>query len=120
MNLLECCSIKAIGECKRIALRHRVWFRAINRIERGILDLTVKYVNSIRSTKLAKIVTAILNKLTSSMESTADRLVREVGLPAAQKMSAIATSWGNQSAARWAEDRQFARYLAINLSLGQS
>lgn len=109
-------SIKKLAETKKTALRHGVWFRSLNRVERGIIDLTVRYVKSIKSTKLAKVVTAIIEKLQTTIESMADKLVRTVGLPLARKISNIAVSWGNYSASLWAEDCAFARFLAFNLS----
>ena len=109
-------SVKKLTETKKTALRHGVWFRSLNRVERGIIDLTVRYVKSIKSTKLAKVVTAIIKKLQTTIESKADKLVRTVGLPLARKISNIAVSWGNNSASLWAEDRAFARFLAFDLS----
>ena len=53
-------SIAQIAFSKKAALRHGVWFRALSRVERGILDLTTRYVVRIRSPTLANVVTAIL------------------------------------------------------------
>lgn len=106
-------TVGRLVEARRAALRRGVWFRALNRVERGVLDLTVRCVDSIRSAKLAKVLTAILDKLKLASESMAERMVRIVGVPLAQKMSRIAVSWGNRSASGWAEDCGFARYLAL-------
>ncbi len=107
-------SIGRLAEAKKTALRRGVWFRSLNRVERGIIDLTVRYVENIKSTKLAKIVTAIIEKLQTTMESTADKLVRTIGLSLARKISEIALNWGNHLASTWAEDRSFARFLVVN------
>ena len=107
-------SVRMLAEAKKIALRHRVWFRLLNRVERGIIDLTVRYVDSIKSVTLAKVVTAIMDKLQCALESVVDRLMRTVGLPLAQKISDIAVSWGNRLASMWADDRAFARFLVVN------
>jgi hypothetical protein len=112
----SCLSIGSLAEAKKSALRRCVWFRSLNRLERGIIDLTVRYVDNIKSIKLAKIVTAIIGKLQHAMESSLDRLVRTIGLPLAQKISNIAVSWGNHLASLWAEDRAFARFLIINFA----
>ena len=106
-------SVGRLVEARRTALRCGVWFRVLNRIERGILDLTVRCVDRIRSARLAKVVTAILIKLKLAMESAVERMVRVVGRSLALKVSSIALSWGNVSALQWAEDPLFARYLAI-------
>ena len=107
-------SIKTLNETKKHALRRGIWFKALNRIERGIIDLTVKYVDNIKSAKLAKVLTAILAKLQTKTETMLDRLVRTIGLSLAQKISNIAVSWGNHSASMWANDPIFARFLVVN------
>src|SRR3989442_14382493 len=55
------------------ALRNRVWFRVLSRIERGLLDLTMKWVDQVRSTKLASMLGEILTKLFSAMNQSAIR-----------------------------------------------
>lgn len=106
-------SINQIIASKKIALRRRVWFRVLSRVERGILDLTTKYVVRIRSTKLANVVSAILSKLEVAVESMVDRLVRTVGFSLAQKISDLAKCLGNRLASGWAADAAFARFLAV-------
>jgi hypothetical protein len=103
-----------LAVAKKLALRHRVWFKVLSRVERGIIDLTIKYVDNIRSAKLAEIVTAIISKLQSATECTIDKLTRTIGLPLAQKISKIAVNWGNQSGSKWADDYMFARFLLVN------
>jgi hypothetical protein len=107
-------AVRVLAEAKKIALRRGVWFRLLNRVERGILDLTVKYVNTIKSRKLAIVVTAIIGKLQSAIESTVDKLVRTIGLPLTRKISNIAVNWGNRLASRWADDCSFAKFLVLN------
>ena len=109
-------SIRKLNETKKHALRRGVWFKALTRIERGIIDLTVKYVDNIKSTKLAKVLTAIIEKLKASTESILDKLVRTIGLALTQKISKIAVNWGNRLASMWADDPVFARFLAVNFA----
>ncbi len=49
-------TIARLTDAKKTALRRGIWFRSLNRVERGIIDLTVKYVDNIKSAKLAKVV----------------------------------------------------------------
>jgi len=109
-------SVAALAQAKKLALRRGVWFRTLSRVERAVIDLTVKCVDIIKSGKLAKLVTAIVSKLQSAMESTVDRMVRTTGLSLARKISAIAVSWGNHLAHRWADDLGFARFLVVNFA----
>jgi hypothetical protein len=109
-------SIRELAVAKKIALRRGLWYRTLNRLERGIIDLTVRYVDNIRSSQLAQVVTAIIEKLQVSTGTLTDRMVRTVGLSLAQKISEIAVSWGNRSASKWADDRAFARFLLLNFA----
>lgn len=106
-------SVGNLVVAKKLALRRHVWFRSLSRVERGIIDLTVQCVDSIKSTKLATVVTAIIEKLKLASESMVDRLARTVGFSLAQKISVLAQNWGNFTASNWASDAGFARYLAI-------
>lgn len=107
-------SVKKLTKIKRLSLRQRIWFRSLSSVERGIIDLTVKYVDNIKSSKLAKVLTAIVEKLHISIESKAERLVRTIGLALAKKNSDLAIKWGNLLAIDWAKDREFARFLVFN------
>lgn len=109
-------SVRILTQTKKLALRRGIWFKILNRVERGVIDLTVKCVDNIKSIKLAKLLTAITDKLQSAMESTVDRLVRTVGLPLARKISNIAINWGNCLASKWADDHSFARFLMLNFA----
>ena len=112
-------SVGMLAQAKRSALRRGLWFRTLNRVERAVIDLTLKCVDTIKSGKLAKVVTAIIQKLRSAMEGTVEKMVRAVGLPLTRKVSDIAVSWGNRLAVQWSDDLKFARYLAINLGVGK-
>jgi hypothetical protein len=116
---LNALSIGKLNETKKNALRCGIWFKVLNRVERGIIDITVKYVDNIKNAKLAKVLTAIIEKLTQAMESIADRLVRTVGVPLARRVSQIAVGWGYSSASVWAEDHGFAKYLTLSAEINR-
>ena len=99
---------------KRKAVRRGVWFRTLTRSERGIVDLTVRIVKTIRSRLLMNVIERIVTKLQKAMESNVVRLMREVGQPLARKLSMIAQTWGNKQASVWIKDRGFIQFLAIN------
>src|SRR2546425_729630 len=52
---------------KTKALRNRVWFQVLSRIERGLLDLTIGWVDQVKSAKLANILDEMLTKLLRAM-----------------------------------------------------
>ena len=95
------------------ALRSGVWFRALRRIDRVLIDLTIKVVDNIRSVTLARSILALTRKLEGIMESRLSRALRETGFPLAQKLSLIAQKWGNASAKSWASDLSFVNFLTI-------
>ena len=109
----NCLSAGSLASAKKTALRRGVWFRSLSRIERGVIDLTIRYVENIKSTKLAKVVTAIIEKLQTATENPLERLLSTIGLALTQKLSKIAISWGNKSASQWANDRSYAKYLLL-------
>jgi hypothetical protein len=106
-------SIPKLTQIKKLALRRGLWYRTLNRLERGIIDLTVQFVSNIRSAKLAQALTAVVNKLKLSTESILSKTVKTYGFSQTQKISTIAQSWGNTHAIQWLNDFNFARYLSI-------
>jgi hypothetical protein len=95
------------------AMRAGVWFRALPRIDRVLVDLAIKVVSNVRSITLAKSILAIIRKLEELLESSLSRAWREVGLPLAQKLSSVAQKWGNASAKSWVIDSFFAIFLSV-------
>ena len=102
-----------LASLRRRALRKGVWFKALSKIERSICDLTIRAVNTIKSDKLLKALTAILDKLRRALESPVTTLTRTVGRQLASVLACVACSWSHQSAHLWASDDGFARYLAV-------
>ena len=107
-------TVGVLVKAKKLALRRNVWFRTLSRVERGIVDLTVQCVESVKSGKLAKMLMAIMNRLQSAMEGTVERLVKTIGVPLAEKISCVAVGWGNVYAKSWASDWSFAAFLVAN------
>ena len=93
------------------AMRSGVWFRVLSRIDRMLVDLTIKVAGTVRSFTLAKNILAVIRKLESSMESRFLRAVQEIGFPIARKLCLIAQKWGNVTAKDWGSDVGFAKYL---------
>lgn len=104
------------GELSKIrarAIRRGAWFKVLSGVERAYMGLVIRVVERVRSLLLAKVLTSILKKLFSAMESRVARIMREIGRPLAQKLSRIAQKWGNKPAVQWAEAPNFIRYLAV-------
>jgi hypothetical protein len=102
-----------LAKLKRKAMRYGVWFRALRRIDRVLIDLTIKVACNVRSVVLAKSILALARKLEGIMESGFSRALREVGFQRAQKLSLVAQKWGHLSANEWSSDPSFAGFLAV-------
>ena len=95
------------------AMRAGVWFKALPRIDRVLVDLTIKVAENIRSPHLARSIFAVLGKLEGLLESSILKSLRLIGRPLAEKISITAQKLGNTSARNWALDSSFAFFLAI-------
>jgi hypothetical protein len=98
---------------KTKAMRRRVWFKTLTMSERAQIDLTIKFVQKVRSLLLSRVLVSIMRKLMDVIEGRVVCAMRDVGCGLAEKISRIARSWGNQSASEWMEDRGFTQYLTI-------
>ena len=98
---------------KTKAMRSGAWFKALQRIDRVLFDLTIKVATNVRSTTLAKSLLSITGKLQNFFVSKLSQAINDVGFPLALKISEFAQKWGNNSAREWADDLGFARYLVL-------
>ena len=104
---------KQLMNLKTKAMRSGAWFKALQRIDRVLFDLTIRVVDNIRSAKLAKSILVITRKLENAMQSRFSSHLREIGLPLAQKIAFTAQKLGNISAGDWAFDSSFVTFLAV-------
>ena len=88
--------VSKLVKVRRESKRKKIWFKVLRKRERDILNLTINCVEAFRSAKLTKIVTVIILKLKSALESRVERLVRTMGRSTAQKLCRIAEEWGNK------------------------
>jgi hypothetical protein len=98
---------------RRKALRGRVWFKVLDRVERAILTLAPRCIEVARSPMLIDALAKILVKVAEALMSPLERFRNQVARPLAGKISLIAQKWGNLDAEAWAFDKGFIRYLAV-------
>ena len=96
------------------ALRHKAWFKVLSRVERGIIDLTIRCVERIRSHALMRTVLAIVDKLLRTLEKSYLKKVERVGREIVQRICEIASKWGNPLAWTWKYDVNFIGFLGVN------
>ena len=99
---------------KSRALRNRVWYRTLSRVERAIFNLTIKCVPRIRSQTLQSAVASIAFKITEALENRFLLRAENIGRKLAENLSNIGQKWGNKTASKWKIDRNFSRYLGVN------
>jgi len=96
------------------ALRQKVWFKVASRLERGIVDLTIRCVEKIQSPVLARIVSKIIRDLEQVLENDFLKTAEKVGHKIASSLCKIALSWGNTRASTWKHDVGFVRFLGVS------
>lgn len=102
-----------LARIRLMAIRRRVWFKVLSRLERGLIDLVLKVTKEVRSKVLAKAICSIVKKLLEALESKVAVLMRQIGAPLARELSRIARKWGNKGAHEWVNDFGFIQYLTI-------
>lgn len=106
-------STEQLREVRGAALRRRVWYKALDGIERGIMNLTISVVGGVKSPTLMREISKILVKLREALESAFTRHLEEYGSRKLVDIIKIALSFGNEDALRWGTD-SFARLLTVN------
>jgi len=64
-------------EIRRKALRRDVWFKALDRVERGILSLTARVVDRVKSVALGVELVKMIKKLRDALRSGFVRRMEE-------------------------------------------
>jgi hypothetical protein len=100
-------------QLKLKAMRSGAWFRTLLRIDRVLVDLTIRMNTNVRSCTLAKSIFSVARKLQDVVESKLARAIREFGFPLVCKLSLFAQKWGHEGAWEWVNEPGFARYLAV-------
>jgi len=98
---------------KSKAVKSRLWYEALSRAERAIIDLTIKCVEKVRSPILAKAITKILGKIMKTLEKGFREKAQEIGRDLAQRLSKVAEKWGNRRAPNWKSDKKFIEFLGV-------
>ena len=111
MNILTPDFLRAV---RRDALRRRTWHKVLDRMERGIVNLTIRYVERIRSFTLARSIVGILKKLRDARKSVFVRRHEEFGLARAVEVVSLAVSLGSDCAMGWLSDNRLSMWLTLN------
>src|SRR2546426_4727852 len=99
---------------KTRGLRWRVWYWALDRMERGLVDLTIRWVDKVRSRRMTETLMRILEKLAQALQTGMGRVLGR-GRVQAARASELAVGWGNGSAFYWRLGKGFLRTLVVRL-----
>ena len=102
-----------LSDMKKRALRKGVWYRTLDRVERGIVSLTARIVDRVESKLLGVELVKILAKLVKAMRSEFVRCMSDFGFGRARELSKQAVKWGCKVAIGWASEMNFVKYLAM-------
>ena len=103
-----------LSRARRKSLRKGVWFQALSRAERGIIDLTLKYVDRVRSKILNAVLRKILRKLSYAVDHFFTWRLELIGRPIAEMQSRAAVALGLKSAEKWSNDRPYIQLLGLH------
>jgi hypothetical protein len=102
------CNVKARS------LRKRIWYKSLNAIERSLVDITMRVVDKVRSSKLANLLDGIVQRLEKDLENTFMKRALRAGAVLAERFARFAYSWGYVGAISWIKDRGYVLYLGIS------
>ena len=104
---------QGLVKVKSVAIRRGVWYDALSKAERAIIDLTIKCVENVRSSVLARAITRILGKIPQTLQKCFVEKAHEAGSDLAKHLSMVAEKWGNKTAQKWKHDKKFIRFLGV-------
>lgn len=95
------------------ALRRRLWFKVLDRMDRGFYNLTVVVVDRVEDPVLGREILSLVLKLRDALKSKFVGLVESLGVERAWEASRLAVDWGNHRAKVWRGDKSFATLHAV-------
>ena len=98
---------------KKKALRKGVWYRTLDRVERGIVSLTARLIDRVESEMLGVELVKILVKLMKALKSGFVRHTEVFGFGRVFELSRLAFEWGNSVAKGWVHDMGFVGYVSM-------
>src|SRR2546427_11385220 len=84
-------------------------------MERGLVDLTIRWVDKVRSGRMTETLLRILVKLALALETGMGRVLGR-GRKLAARASELAVEWGNRSACSWRVGKGLANALGHGIT----
>ena len=96
---------------RREALRRKVWYSALDSVERGILSIAAKITETVKSTLLNSLLVMIVEKLRNARKSGFIRHIERFGVERMRVIQAQAIVFGYKGAEQLGMDLSFIKYL---------
>ncbi len=112
-----------LTDVRKRAIHGKVWFKALDGLERGILSLSAKVLDVVHSVSLEVEIAKIINKIEEALRGVFERRLLGYGFGRAKEIVAHAVKLGCVSALNWMFDSSFARYvtfMSLNAPVGWS
>jgi hypothetical protein len=110
-------------EVRKKAIRGRVWFKSLDRLERSIINLSSKVLDHANKIScLGLVLSTIIVKIEDALKSVFERRLESYGLRRSGEIVELAVKFGNNSAREWLDD-SFTRYvtfMSLNMPIGWS
>jgi hypothetical protein len=104
---------QGLSKIKSKARKRGIWYEALTKTERCIIDLTIRCVEKVRSPILAKALSRIIDKITKTLEEGFMSKAQNIGNNLAKQIAYIARKWGNQKSPDWEHDSKFIKFLGV-------
>ncbi len=98
---------------RRRAIRRRVYYRALDRLERGILELSARLLDSAQSVVLLQQLFEIVMKLEEALKGRFQLHMESFGVKRVAEVIMQALRFGYKGAIGWLRDPGFMEYLAV-------
>ena len=102
-----------LREVRLKAIRKRVWFSALDSLERGILYITSNIIDNVKDTLLNTQLVRIIVKLKDAFKSRFVKHFEEFGVQRVRAIQVYAYSFGYRGAKDLSKDLDFIRYLTF-------
>ena len=102
-----------LSEVRRQALRRRVWYRALDSVERGILSISANIIDSVKSDILNDQLSKIIVKLRDACKCRFVKHLEQHGLERVQVIQRQAYSFGYSAFKELSKDIGFIKYLML-------
>lgn len=98
---------------RRRAIRKRVYYRALDRLERGILELSSRLLDSAQSVVLLQQLFEIVMKLDEALKGRFQQHMECFGVRRVTEIIMQAVKFGYKDAVGWLRDPGFVKYLTV-------